>query len=155
MTINEAQMNTTSTETEDAMGMMELKREHFRRDCAVLIRDIDNAARVNECTQRTRRAEVELKMLASYLEGQIFEDSALFGIECALVNMREAIADHGRKIIEQGITDYATGGDITPEIRAEAIRAMIPHEPEHSPYYPVLVEMLNEANTATSGYMEA
>ncbi|MDK9583171.1 hypothetical protein [Lelliottia wanjuensis] len=155
MTTTTAEMSTTSTDTEITANQLEIKREDFRQDCANLIRSIENASRVDECVHRTRRAEIELKMLASYLEGQIFEDAALFGVECAVANLREAIADHGRKVIELGITNYATGGDITPEIRAEAIRAMIPHEPDHSLYHAVLVDMLNEATADTPNYMEA
>jgi len=73
-------------------------------------------------------------MLTSYLEGQLSEYSALFGVERSIASLREAIEEHGRKIIITGIEDFAAGRDITPAIRAEAIGMMIDVEPKHSPY---------------------
>ncbi|MGX5101529.1 hypothetical protein [Enterobacter cloacae] len=69
--INTAEAGATSSSSEITQNQIELQRESFRHGCAALLNDINHAARADDLLHRTRRAEVELKMLASYLEGQV------------------------------------------------------------------------------------
>ncbi|EPF0316108.1 hypothetical protein ACSN7O_003467 [Enterobacter chuandaensis] len=69
--INTTEAGTTSSLSEIAPDQMELQRENFQHGCAALLNDINHAARADDLLHRTRRAEVELKMLSSYLEGQV------------------------------------------------------------------------------------
>lgn len=152
-------MNTTTTEltttAETTQPDYEQAREAFRQQCASVIRSEDNAAQFNERAYRSRRVTATFKMLTSYLEGQVFEDDALYFLESAADGLRNAVGLHGRDIINHMIICHAESRELKTELRAEIITGLIAEEPEYSPYYPVLVEMLNEANSILPGILEA
>lgn len=52
-----------------------------------------------------------------------------------------------------GIEKYAGVQEITPEISSEAIANNDSHEFEYSPYYPVVMGMLNETGDLQPGMM--
>ncbi|WP_336285476.1 hypothetical protein [Citrobacter arsenatis] len=158
MNTNTAELTSTMTVTAEPQNVelnYEQARESFRQQCARVIHSEDNAAQFNERAYRSRRVTATFKMLTSYLEGQVFEDDALYFLESAADGLLNAVGLHGREIINHEIICHAEGRELTSELRAEVLSGLIAAEPEYSPYYPLLVEMLKEVNGTLPGVLEA
>ncbi|EEP9808246.1 hypothetical protein PP836_002671 [Salmonella enterica] len=122
----------------------ELAREVFRQRCAKVIRSEDEGASLADLQYRNRRTTAELMMLASYLDGQTLNEVGVLSMELCASSLRDAIKDHGRKLIDEQITLRSGGEPITPEMQASILHTLLSEEEEYSPYHAVLVDMLDD-----------
>lgn len=127
------------------------QREVFRAHCAALLNVEEERLHFNEREQRTRMAAIHLNLIASYLEGQVFDDMALFCLESAVTSARDALEQHARSLAYQAIHQHANGEELTPTLCAEALTALIADEPEYSPVRRVLVDIHAENIGAMEG----